>query len=606
MTPDTPNGSPAPRTRLSLAILGVVTGAALAYHYGAYLIAGYFDCDFYQLLSEGFRRGQLALPLDGSRVAVFDVTPVSDRVYLYAGPLPAALYALVDAPFTALGFDAPPKLPLLLAATVAMQYGVYRLLLGPVGSRPVALLGSGVFALTYPVFPLLTNFEMWANELAIIYGAAFFSLGLWRFADLWRSDVRRPAIWAGALFGCALLCRATYFVWLPLLVGPLLLKRRLRGAVWWVVAIVSVCAVVQFGYNAGAFEGPFDFGRSRSYQGMWEDEVYDLGLAPDSAERRGARITAAASTWLGVPPHTDSDAATLYDVQDAAPQLLLYLNVLALALLAGILGWLRAPARHGLPLALLLALAGILGLYVLVHQSFSLRLLLDVWLVLWVLVIWALAGLARRYDASRPGGGRGRGVALGLVAVWLVTSFAGRGFGGDSRAPVSMRPATSQLAMAGDGQVCHGALRPTTPHQRLACDDPTAPLHPLQPAYTPQLEYSVIGLFRDERGTCHSLPYGGATLSLDAEHPCRIELELAHDSPTCATIELLIDAQRHGRLSEAASSAGRLCVAELPPLGLHQVRAAFHFTESAAERVSRNLRTESPTHEWLRVESLCE
>jgi hypothetical protein len=257
---------------------------------------------YYDNLAEGFRSGHLYLSVSPRPELLAKADPfhpawrslwywdasLHDRhYYLYWGPLPAVLLALV-------------KTTLRIRATVGDQVAVFAfytihlvagaLLIVRMSQRlfahvrvPIALTGLCivVFAFATPTPYLIATPGVY--EAAIAGGQAFLLLGLLAaFEALWRDAPaarRRLLIAAGLAWGFAFACRAStaltaalFVVFTALAIAPPAPGARgwrlpARPALW-MASPIAACVLAQLAYNKLRFGAWLDFGLSRQLSTM--------------------------------------------------------------------------------------------------------------------------------------------------------------------------------------------------------------------------------------------------------------------------------------------------------------------------------------------------
>ena len=590
---------------LAAALLAGAVVVSMGLHYGFASLLGHFGCDLYQPLADGFRQGQLRLPLDGSQVAIFDSTLWRGDVYLHHAPFPAALYALVDAPLALVGLGPFPKVLLFVVFLVAHVLAVFFLLrrLAPRGVT-VAFGLSLSYALSYP-FVNLAVYEVGASEVGILYATTLVLLGAlaWcRYAE--RPSSSRAALVA-TLLACAALSRPTTWAYAAALLAATLILRRLRRDVWVFAAIVFGAIGVYLAYNAARFGDPADFGDRYSFAGLWEVVVDNHGILPIRPDGRLVRVLEALEGWFGLAPPPGGDAWTLYIVSEGGAQLAERLNLLLLGLVAGLCVWLRALRRRGVELALLAGMLGNLLFYVALWEAVSTRYVMDVWPALFLLSVGGLhrgLELARdRWQSPWPARAFVAIVLLSMAATHtgrhglFVRSRVAGGFPpmkmltAEPLSAASLADPSVEFCPAGMLRAEHGR-----PDSALACStlerrqDDSPP-----PSWTDQERFDRLGLYRQADGRCFMLFFAGATLWRPAEPACRVELHLdqADQGPAselgsgaavdCGRIELHLDGEPSGTLSRLASSGpDRLvCGRTLPSHDRGVVRAYFLFRD---------------------------
>ena len=585
-------------TILAVAVISCVVVGVMGAHYGFGSLLGHFGCDLYQPLADGFREGRLSLPLDGAEVAIFDSTPVGDRVYLHQGPFPAAVYGALDALAAMMGMGPFPKVLLWLLLVITHLSTIYLLLrrFAPLGVA-MALLLTLSYGLSAPFLKYLAAQEVTASEVGTLFGTTLTLLGLLA----WLRYEERPAVGfaalSAALLGCAGLARATYLAYGVSLLGLTLLRRRWRPDALCFAAITAGAMGLLLAYNAARFGDIGDFGNRSSLAVVWEDVVFNHGFVPGTLARRLTYIGEALEAWFGWRTPPAGDAWTLYYIEEDAPSLLERLNLLVLGLIAGVIAWLRALRKPGVEIALLCGTFVIVLFFVSIWQSVTMKYAQDILPMLFLLSIAGLhmgvtAMLARR-GARRLGP---RVFASILVASVVLTHAGGHGkvlralIAGDRDAAevavVTDEPVTGAGVQDPSKQFCNDlhlraeyGLAPAA----LDCSMVQPPRGVRAPGpWSADSFYHQLGLYRltDER--CFMFFYAGVTLRREPGRACRVELHLAPDAVAdCARVELYLDGVATGRLSQIDSPASDrvVCARALAPSDDRQVRAGFLFED---------------------------
>jgi hypothetical protein len=292
--------------------IGFVLAATLGYYFWTGMIAAGGpprihgeESDHFNLLSRGFRKGQLSLDLEvpdglrraenpydpavrGTVTVLHDASYFRGKYYIYFGPAPVVTLLLPfrlitgrDLPlpyavwfFSSLGFGA------LAGAFLALQRRHFPAAgLGTVTAGLIALGGAS------QVMALLRRANIWETSAAA--GFAFFAVSVWCLIRALHAP--RAARWAacgGAALGLAVAARPTYLAGCILFALPLVFRRRDRsgGGYDWRALAAAAAACGPFGaallaYNLARFGRPLEFGMTYQLTSVIESQSRHFSLS---------------------------------------------------------------------------------------------------------------------------------------------------------------------------------------------------------------------------------------------------------------------------------------------------------------------------------------
>ena len=297
---DAPGGDPQrARRRIAVLVAAAILVELISWYFAT---AGTFTrWHFYNAflndLADGFRQGHLHLSVEPPAALVaqrnpfdpanrdlwyWDASLYHGHYYLYWGPLPALLLAVVKTLFR---ISAPVGDEPVVFGLATLQLVAGTLFIERAGRRlfdrlPVTLEVAAVFVVGFanPTPYNLARGDVY--EAAIVGGQAFLLLGLvFAFDAIWARDLRRGSlVAAGASWAAAFSCRSSLAPAVALLVVATLLggaagrpdrwPRRARMALW-LGAPVAIGLFAVLGYNRLRFDAWLEFGRI--YQLTWID-----------------------------------------------------------------------------------------------------------------------------------------------------------------------------------------------------------------------------------------------------------------------------------------------------------------------------------------------
>jgi hypothetical protein len=272
---------------LALVLIWQTYGYVGSAGYVRYPWPGYMQ--YYDLLAEGFRKGQLHIPVEPAPqllaqrdpysplhrdLWLWDISLYKGKYYLYWGPVPAAFLAGAKA---ALDIDKLIGDQYLVCAMFALSALFGALLIERVRHRlfprvpKVLLIGAVLtFGFANPTLHLVASGGVY--QAAIGASQAFLLCGLlFAFDAVWRSPARPPAwqlIAAGTGFGLALACRISVFAAIAVMGVATALSTGFRRGGFrpvlrdgtWMAAPMVASGLGLLVYNQLRFENWFEFG----------------------------------------------------------------------------------------------------------------------------------------------------------------------------------------------------------------------------------------------------------------------------------------------------------------------------------------------------------
>jgi len=578
-------------------------------------LAGHFPCDLYQLQADGFREGRLSLPLDGDEVAIGDTSPHGDQIHLPWGPAPAAIYAVTDILYDAVGGDGPaPKVPLFLLFVVihlSALFSVLKMWLKKGTMLPLAL--SIAYYFTFPFHQFIFLYEIGASEVSILYSSTFFLLGL-RY--LIRSGHLGHAglIPAGVFIGLAIISRPIYLVYAAIMAAFLVFfQRRLdRHAVGFACSVVAGL-ILFLVFNQLRFGSVLDFGTRLEYLGIWEIYLWDFEVLPFSLDVAAVHFNEAVRTWFGLHIMPEYNRA-LYMAEDE-----IYLSVTGCVFLAGLVvataRSFASPGRRWIEAGLASGWVVLMIFYLVYWQAGALRYSIDIWPVLFLLGVKGLHETAIRMDV-KMGSSLGSMVFMGLLVTQLLGSFVFvTWFKGHAVESLEATPAVTSLALTeehlsnlpslgGDpGSICSSyPIEWISPSSEVLCKDlPIVPKDDFLTPWLPQRSLHHLGVARWEDGDCRMMFFSGFTLSKEPFRDCRVELALDDMALGCNDIEMWVERWK----SKFMNGSERKCTARIPNDERTQVRIYFHFADTDVDLTGHDMRGDSQLRLFRSVRVTC-